>query len=183
MRSDTGRKSPEPRPSAVVRGVASHSRWTPPPLAMSLIVPSPSRILSLGLSVGQGAGLRVGWGLGSPPQPRRMAQGHDSAQPTKLTSPRTCLNSSTPPWQCGASLAQPQPPTLCLTPGSTHNGGNPASHHSSSPTKDPRPLSWAPRDPCRWGSAKEQGPTVECSQVTVPSQTGPQGPGGVVQPP
>lgn len=46
-----------------------------------------------------------------------MAQSHDSARPTKLTSPRTCLNSSSSPWQCGASLAQPQPPTLRLIRG------------------------------------------------------------------
>lgn len=150
-------------------------------LTMSLIVPSPSCILSLGPSVGQGAGLRVGWGPGSPPQPRKthMAQSHDSAQPTKLTSPRTCLNSSSSPWQCGASLAQPQPPTLCLI------RGVPIVVASLPPTATPHP----PRTP---GSSRGHPETrtggaqlgaVECSQVAVPSQTGPQGPGGVVQPP
>lgn len=85
---------------------------------MSLTVPCHSRILSLGPSVGQGAG--HGWaGVLAAPHRLREYTWHRAmtARPMKLTSPRTCLNSSSSPWQCGASLAQPPPPTLCLIRG------------------------------------------------------------------
>lgn len=134
------------------------------------------------------AGSREEGRLGSwqrPPGPRgaEMAQSQDSAQPVKLTSPRTCLNSSSSPWQCGASLAEPQPPTLHPIQGGPIAAATPPPTIAPHRPKDPRLLTQAPRDPCRWGSAEEQSPTVECSQVAVPSQTGPHGPGGVVQPP
>lgn len=156
-------------------------------LTVSLIVPSPSSIHALGPTIGQRAGNREGWGLDSPlpPGPRgaHVAQGHDSAQPMKLTSPRTCLNSSSSPWQCGASLAEPQPPTLHPMRGVPRVVASLPLTIAPHPPKDPRLLTWAPRDPPGCSAPQEHGPTVEYSQVGVPSQTGPHGPGGVVQPP